>query len=81
MPLPELTNSILQDGAVDVYISFDNGVNYETVPEVYRGVAYGSVQQYQTVIIDLHDINSGTITPPGGIILAKVVLISATPLQ
>ncbi len=81
LPVPELTNSILQNGAVDVYISFDNGVNYETVPEVYQGIAYGSVQQYQTVIVDLHALNGGTITAPGGTILAKVVLINAAPLQ
>jgi hypothetical protein len=80
LTVPELDNAIIQNGAVDVYLSFDNGLTYETIPEVFGGIAYGSLHQYHIVSIDLHAVDGSTISAPGGTILAKVVLIDATPL-
>ena len=79
--VPELNNAILNNGAVEVYLSFDNGTTYETIPEVFSGIAYGSVHQYQTVTIDLHAVNGGTISAPVGTIVAKIVLVNAAPLN
>jgi hypothetical protein len=78
--VPELTTGIIQNGGVEVYLSFDGGVTYETIPEVYQGIAYGSLQQFQTVGIDITDVNGNAISAPTAPMLAKVVLIDAAPL-
>jgi hypothetical protein len=44
------------------------------------GITYGSVHSKGHVLVDLHATNGGTITAPGGQILAKVVLLDAKPL-
>jgi len=80
LQVPELDNVIQTSGAVIVYISFDNGANYEALPEVFDGIAYGAVHKTGSVTIDLFALAGGTITPPGSTILAKVVLVDATPL-
>lgn len=80
LPVAELNNDILTNGAVLVYLSFDNGATYEAIPEVFNGVAYGSVHTQGKITLDLYATDGGTVTPPGAAILAKVVLISAEPL-
>ena len=80
LDVPELDDVIQSSGGVIVYISFDNGANYEALPEVFDGIAYGAVHATGKVTIDLFALDGGTITPPGSTILAKVVLIDATPL-
>lgn len=80
LDVPEIDDIIQQGGGVIVYISFDNGANYEALPEVFDGIAYGAVHAKGSVTIDLFAIDGGTITPPGSTILAKVVLIDAAPL-
>ncbi len=78
--VPELDDIIQQNGGVLVYLSFDNGANYEAIPEVFDGITYGAVHSTGSVTIDLYDVNGGTITAPGGTILAKIVLIDAAQL-
>lgn len=80
--VPELDDIIQANGAVNVYISFDNGTTYEAVPEVVDNVAYGSYHQKGLVGIDLSPADkTGTITPPSGTLKVKVVLLDATPLD
>ena len=80
--VPELDDVILNDGAVIVYLSFDNGDSYEALPEVFDGVAYGTIHELGLITIDLQasDGSGAVISAPGGTILAKVVLIDATPI-
>lgn len=78
--VPELSDAIFDHGAVIVYLSFVDNV-YEALPEVYDGIAYGSVHGPGTVTVDMQAVDGGTITPPDGEIYAKVVLIDATALS
>jgi hypothetical protein len=79
--VPELDSYMQTNGGVLVYLSFDNGANYEAIPEVFNGIAYGSIHSVGQVIIDLHAVDGSTINAPGASILAKVVLIDASPLD
>jgi hypothetical protein len=79
--VPELDSYMQTNGGVLVYLSFDNGANYEAIPEVFNGIAYGSIHSVGQVIIDLHAVDGSTINAPGAAILAKVVLIDASPLD
>lgn len=81
LSIPELDDIIQTNGGVLVYLSFDNGANYEAIPEVFDGISYGAVHSTGQVIIDLHAVDGSTINAPGAAILAKVVLIDATPLD
>jgi hypothetical protein len=79
--IPELDQTIQDNGAVIVYLSFDNGATYEAIPEVFDGISYGSYHSTGVLTLDLHAVDGSTITAPGGVILAKVVLIDATSLD
>jgi hypothetical protein len=83
LSVPELDDVVLKDGAVIVYLSFDNGTTFEALPESFDGVAYGALHQNKTVYIDLSaaDGSATTVTAPTKTILAKVVLIDAQPLD
>jgi hypothetical protein len=82
LSVPELDAVINQNGGVEVYISFDNGTTYETLPEVVDGVAYGSLHTTGAVTIDLRGADGGTLhSAISTTILAKVVLIDAQPLD
>lgn len=80
--VPELDDKILNDGGVIVYLSFDNGASFEALPEVFNGIAYGSVHELGIITIDLQaaDGSGDVISAPGTTILAKVILIDATAL-
>jgi hypothetical protein len=80
LTVPELDQIIQDNGAVIVYLSFDNGTTYEAIPEVFDGIAYGAFHTTGVLNIDLHAVDGSKITAPTGIILAKVVLIDATKL-
>jgi len=80
LKVPEIDNFLQTNGAVVVYLSFDNGANYEAIPEVFDGISYGSIHSVGQVVIDLHAVDGSTINPPGAAILAKVVVIDASPL-
>src|SRR5882672_4894442 len=53
LDVPEIDDIIQQGGGVIVYISFDNGANYEALPEVFDQIAYGAVHTKGSVTIDL----------------------------
>lgn len=79
LSVPEIDDVIVSQGGVIVYLSFDNGANYEAVPEVFDNIAYGAVHSKGSVTLDIYDIGGGQITPPGSI-LAKVVILDAKAL-
>ena len=82
LAVKELDQVILDHGGVSVYISLDGGKTYEAVPEVVGNVAYGSYHYLGTVGIDLSPADgTGSVTPPTGDILAKIVLLDAQPLD
>jgi len=82
MDVPELDQIMLDHGGVSVYLSFDGGDTYEALPEVVGNVAYGSYHYLHTVGIDLSPADdTGTVTAPTKDLLAKVVLLDATPLD
>jgi hypothetical protein len=80
LDVPELNQNMLDNGAVVVYLSFDNGSNYEAIPEVFDGISYGSLHSLGLITLDLHAVDGTKINAPGGTILAKVVLIQGTQL-
>jgi hypothetical protein len=86
LSVPELDEVINDHGGVEVYISFDDqsvtAKNYETLPEVVDGVAYGSLHTTGSVTIDLRGADGGGLTSAIAIpITAKIVLIDAQPLD
>src|SRR6187402_2330478 len=77
LTVPEVDDKIVADGAVVVYLSFDNGATFEALPEVFDGVAYGAVHSKGVVSIDLSsaiDPANNTVSAPVGTLLAKVVI-------
>ncbi|HEY4154087.1 MAG TPA: hypothetical protein VGM24_01625 [Puia sp.] len=86
LTIPELDDIINTHGGVQVYISFDDlnaaTKTYESLPEVFDGVAYGTLHSTGSVTIDLRDAGGGSLTSPiTQSITAKVVLIDAQPLD
>ncbi len=80
--VPELDQFMLDHGGVMVYLSFDDGVTYEALPEVFGNKAYGSYHYLNTVGIDLSPAdNTGTVSAPTKDLLVKLVLLDATPLD
>lgn len=84
--VPELTQKIDLNGGVLTYLSFDDPTStnptYEAMPEVFGGIAYGSIHTTGSVTVDLRaadgtsSLNSGIKQPT----LIKVVLLDASPL-
>jgi hypothetical protein len=86
LPVNELDDIINSNGGVEVYISFDaqntNPKNFETLPEVVDGVAYGSLHTTGSVTIDLRGADGSTLTQAITVpIVVKIVLIDAQPLD
>ncbi len=82
IPVPEVDPVIVASGGVLVYLSFDNGVSFDALPEVVNGVSYGTYHSNQTVSIDFTSATgTGAVTPPTKNIIAKLVVIDATPLD
>jgi hypothetical protein len=83
--VPELTQSIDQNGGVLIYLSFDDPSStdpvYEALPEVIDGVAYGAIHTTGQVTIDLRAADGSNAPGPiTGPTLIKVVLLEASPL-
>lgn len=74
--VPELNNAIYDHGAVIVYLSFGNNL-YEALPEVFDGISYGAIHSQGAVSVDFHAVDGGKVAPPGGDVIAKIVLIAA----
>lgn len=86
LSIAELDDVINTHGGVEVYISFDDlnatVKNYETVPEVVDGIAYGSLHTTGSVTIDLRGADGSTLTSAiSAPITVKIVLIDAQPLN
>ena len=84
LSVPEVDDQIVQNGGVDVYLSFDlNGpVTYEQVPEVVGTYMYTATHKNGTVSVGY--ISQDGVTPPNlpsGPVYAKVVILDATPLD
>jgi hypothetical protein len=78
--VPELDQSMLNNGAIVVFLSFDKGANYEAIPEVFDGISYGALHSLGVITLDLHAVDGSKLNPPSATILAKVVLIQGTEL-
>ncbi|MEO8820276.1 MAG: hypothetical protein ABI267_10635 [Ginsengibacter sp.] len=79
--IPELDNTVYQNGAVLVYLSFSGTSYYEAIPEVFDGIAYGVIHSNGYVGIDISALSGDAINAPKQTISAKVVLIDATALS
>lgn len=79
--IPELDNTVYQNGAVLVYLSFSGTTYYEALPEVFDGIAYGAIHSNGYVGIDISALSGDAINAPTQTISAKVVLIDATALS
>jgi hypothetical protein len=85
LAVPELTQDIDLNGGVLVYLSFDDPTstdpNYEAVPEVFDGVAYGAIHTTGSITVDLRAADGsdapGPITAPT---MIKVILMNAQAL-
>jgi hypothetical protein len=84
LTVPEVDDKVVADGGVVVYLSFDNGTTFESLPEVFDGVAYGTYHQNGAVSIDLSsavDPTNNTVSAPTTTLLAKVVILDGSPLD
>jgi hypothetical protein len=85
LSVPELTQPIDLNGGVVTYLSFDDPTatdpTYEAMPEVFNGVAYGSIHTTGSVTIDLRGADGSSLTSAiSAPTLIKVVLMDASPL-
>ena len=77
--LPELDDFTQHNGAVLVYISYDNGDTYEAVPENYGGTSFSFVHSTKTITLTSQSPNGTTPVLPTDDILVKVVLVDSEP--
>jgi len=80
--VPEVDDKIVANGAVMVYISFDGGATYDAVPTEENQVIYNALHWKSTVYIGIRakDETAPDISKLQDI-LAKVVILDATPLD
>lgn len=79
LDVAEIDNYFQGNGAVLVYISFDNGTTYEQIPEVYNGRAFSYAHYNGSIEIDAqaYDAASQQISNPGDCKVKVVLLESA----
>lgn len=77
--VPEIDQFSLNNEAVLVYISYDNGTTYLQMPFVYEVDAYSTVISLGKVEIDIQssDLQDRAPLKPTGTVKVKVVLIAA----
>lgn len=75
--LPELDYYYQDRGAVLVYASFDNGRNYEQIPEVYDGISYSFVAREGELQIDLQPASGSAVVTPPSVMTVKIVLVDS----
>lgn len=77
--VPEIDQFSLDNEAVLVYISYDNGATYLQMPFVYNVDAYSTVISKGKVEIDIQSSDNQDTQPlkPTGNVRVKVVLIAA----
>ncbi|HVU53542.1 MAG TPA: hypothetical protein VHD83_00735 [Puia sp.] len=79
--VPEVDDQIVANGAVMVYLSFDGGNTYDELPAEEGGVSYNTLHWKSSVYIGFHTLNGSTPSLPSGDVIAKVVILDATPLD
>jgi len=81
--VPEVDDKIVANGAVMVYLSFDGGATYDALPAEESQLIYNTLHWKSTVYIGMR--GKDDVTAPNlsniGDILAKVVILDATPLD
>ncbi len=75
--LPELDGYLQERGGVMVYASFDNGVTYEQIPQVYDGIAYSYVTRRGQLVIDIQSSDGTVSIKPPSLMTVKIVLIDS----
>ena len=80
--VPEIDNVVVQNGGVQVYLSFDGGTTFDAVPETIGGITYNALHQVGILTIGYYtESNIATQPPlPNGTVLAKVVILDGKPL-
>ena len=81
LSVPEIDDKIVANGGVIVYLSFDGGNTYDALPEEITGITYNTIHSKGNVYIGFRTIDNSAPTLPDGDILAKVVILDATPLD
>lgn len=79
--LPEIDAAFQANGAVLVYISFDNGTTYEGVPEVYGGTAYSYQHSLGNVTLYAQSADGKQAVLPSSDALVKIVLVDSNSLK
>ena len=77
--LPEQDQYAQDNGGVLVYISYDKGVTYEALPEVYNGVSYSYTSEVGRINIFAQGANGAHLAQaPADEIKVKVVLVDSS---
>jgi hypothetical protein len=72
---PQIDNYFTNHGGVIVYFTFDGGVSYEQIPEVYNNVSFSYIYTAGGIILYAQTSNGASaITPPSDL-TAKIVLV------
>lgn len=79
--VPEIDQKILDHGGVMVYLSFDGGDSYDAAPEEIGDYTYNAIHSLNTVTVGYRKTDWSTPSLPSGDVLAKVVILDATPLD
>lgn len=79
--VPDLTESINENGAVLVYFDYAGDGIFDALPQVYNDVSILYNTYPGSVEIRMVGINNIEITPPGGEIYCKIVLIEGVALK
>jgi len=78
--VPEIDQQIVDHGGVAVYLSFDGGDSYDALPEEVNGITYNTMHWLSKLYIGFRTVNGSQPTIPTTDIVAKVVILDATPL-
>lgn len=82
LSVPEIDNVVVQNGGVQVYLSFDGGTTFDAIPETIAGITYNAIHQAGTLTVGYYTASDITIQPslPNAPVLAKVVILDGAPL-
>ena len=79
--VPEIDQQIVDNGGVMVYLSFDGGTTYDALPEEIGDYTYNALHSLSTLTVGFRKTDWSTPSLPTGDVLAKVVILDATPLD
>ena len=80
--VPEIDDMVVQNGGVEVYLSFDGGTTFDAIPETISGITYNALHQVGALTIGYYTESNVTVQPPlpNSTVLAKVVILDGKPL-